>query len=56
MQVNHESIVYPDHVEAVEYAEAVFRVSPFITDSYIHIFNSFTINPKSNERFSFPAN
>jgi hypothetical protein len=47
MGVNKDSIVHKDHVEIVEYYEQVFRNTPFVTDSYIHIFNS-TINPHNN--------
>jgi hypothetical protein len=36
--LKQDAIVHKDHVEIVQYHEQVFRVTPYITDSYIHIF------------------
>ena len=40
MQVNYESVIYPDHVEQVTYFEDPHRISPYMTDTYIHIISS----------------
>jgi hypothetical protein len=50
MQINQDTVLHADHVELVDYYEDSQRITPYITDSFIHILNFQNINKENNAR------